>query len=200
MESAQVVPAGLTDIFLWQAPPPPPTPDQHIHVRPRPALKSRNQGNEPITRRVNQWSCFWRQGDESRRKQRRRYTPKRRASPSPPAAELLTRCLVCFAFVCFFSRVDASLESAICQLRKRATCINHVHVILCFPLNVFSIVSHSFFNGTQISFPYIVVAHLSNSNNDGDNDIAKRVISPLSPREPKSEKPSGTRDVSQEQN
>lgn len=38
----------------------------------------------------------------------------------------------------------------------------------------FSILSHSFFNGTQISFPYIVVAHLSNSNNDGDNDIAKR--------------------------
>lgn len=64
----------------------------------------------------------------------------------------------------------------------------------------FSILSHSFFNGTQISFPYIVVAHLSNSNNDGDNDIAKRVISPLSPRESKSEKPSGTRDVSQDQN
>lgn len=199
MESAQVVPAGLTDIFLWQAPPPAPTPDQHIHVRPRPALKSRNQGNEPITRRVNQWSCFWRQGDESRRKQRRRYTPKRRASPSPrrPSCSHVALFHICL----FFSRVDdASLESAICQLRKRATCINHVHVILCFPLNVFSIVSHSFFNGTQISFPYIVVAHLSNSNNDRDNDIAKRVISPLSPRESKSEKPSGTRDVSQEQN
>lgn len=31
---------------------------------------------------------------------------------------------------------------------------------------------YSFFNGTWISFPYIVVAHLSNSNNDRDNGTA----------------------------